>query len=436
MKKVENNKSNKISKTNKDNDKSTNGRRIDKRKKMMRIALVLVIIVSITAAEVLLYVYGQFSDLSIESSPELITYRQDPLNITGNQFENGDFEFYTLELNFKLINRGRINADDIIVFARLHVTNATGLIKINSPLIVPEFSTLGILATKSFNLTFIDVPFNYDNKIELFMEIEESGGVSEKVSILLKSDKSDFFNSELTLSSEDLLERSSNIFYLAAGIEGILVLVTTILGLIIIKDRLLALTVSSLGLAPLFRILNIATPLSIDFLVFVTMSYGLLLVAVFIFIYVHKIPKDDLGFTFNKFHIYLFIAIMLGLLLAPIEYVILGPPPWIPEPTIYNLVVLTLVMVFFVGLAEELMFRALIQTHLEKLFSPIIGLVLTSVLFCVMHGVWTNSLEFVFTFAAGLLFGYIFQRTRNLPFVAVLHGAEDVFLFGLLPFIM
>jgi len=62
-------------------------------------------------------------------------------------------------------------------------------------------------------------------------------------------------------------------------------------------------------------------------------------------------------------------------------------------------------------------------------------LVLTSLLFGLMHGVWTSYLELVFTFAAGLLFGYLYHRTRNLPFIAVLHGVEDVFLFGFLPFI-
>ena len=129
------------------------------------------------------------------------------------------------------------------------------------------------------------------------------------------------------------------------------------------------------------------------------------------------------------------IALVVGFMLAPVEYAILGPPAWIPENTIFNLAVLTLVMILFVGLAEELMFRALIQTHLEKLLNPWIGLFLTALLFGLMHGVWTSYRELVFTFAAGLLFGYIYRRTKNLPFVAVLHGLEDVFLFGLLPFI-
>ncbi|MFP3910353.1 MAG: CPBP family intramembrane glutamic endopeptidase, partial [Archaeoglobaceae archaeon] len=55
---------------------------------------------------------------------------------------------------------------------------------------------------------------------------------------------------------------------------------------------------------------------------------------------------------------------------------------------------------------------------------------LATTVFAVMHAD-RGPAEFVFVFSGGLLIGYIFQRTRSLFFVTVIHGTMNVLVFGL-----
>ena len=402
------------------------------KKNLRRLAVVVIIIGVISVAEFTLFVYGQFSDVAVDDNPVFITRLEDTgVYPSGTRYDN-----YTLVLEMEVANRGRIPAEKIEIKSWLRMDYGDVAFATIQPGSVPAYDIIGVLDKKSFNLTFSGITVYDDSRIEFHLEVLEDGEVTERANATLKDPDISSFVHEVELEVDDLVQRNSSIFFIAVGLEAALVLVTILLSVFITGDRKLALAISALGLAPLFRIVNVATPLALDFLVFVTMSYGFLLVAVFIFIHVNRITWTDLGVTFKNAHIFIPLAVLIGFILAPLEFWILGPPAWIPTPTVYNIIILTLVMIFFVGLAEELMFRALIQTSLERLLSPRLGLILTSVLFGIMHGVWTSYMELVFTFAAGMLFGYLFQRTRNLPFIAVLHGVEDVILFGLLPFIL
>lgn len=230
-------------------------------------------------------------------------------------------------------------------------------------------------------------------------------------------------------------ERVGPVFAVSMALELGLVLLAFILPVFMVPGRF-SLAVSALGLAPLFRVMNVATPAMESVLWFVSVSYLLLLMAIGVFLFVERAawtPKS-LGLTVEGLGVYVPAAVGLAFVLAVIEFGILGHQQWIPSLTAPNLFYLSVSMIFFVGLGEELMFRGLIQTRLERLFGLRAGLLFTSLVFGVMHGVWNNGLELVFTFSVGLMFGYLFQRTRSLPFVAVLHGTEDIFLFGLLPF--
>jgi len=88
-------------------------------------------------------------------------------------------------------------------------------------------------------------------------------------------------------------------------------------------------------------------------------------------------------------------------------------------------------MYAFAALAEELVFRSVIQSTLEKEFGLFKGLFFAALIFAVMH-VEYGIPEVGFAFFTGLLIGYLFQRTRSLPFVTVIHGTINVLVFGLL----
>jgi len=98
--------------------------------------------------------------------------------------------------------------------------------------------------------------------------------------------------------------------------------------------------------------------------------------------------------------------------------------------------VITVVMFIFIGAIEELIFRSILLTRLEKVFDPGIALILSSILFGIMHSGYGRMDEILFAGIFGIIIGYIFQKTRSFPFIMLIHGTTNVLLFGILPIIL
>jgi len=87
-------------------------------------------------------------------------------------------------------------------------------------------------------------------------------------------------------------------------------------------------------------------------------------------------------------------------------------------------------MILCVGISEEGFFRGYVQTSLEKFYTPKKAILTQAILFGGWHFIWNLSpfkpLEMsqyiLTTFFTGLLFGYFYQRTRNLVPLVVAHG--------------
>ena len=109
---------------------------------------------------------------------------------------------------------------------------------------------------------------------------------------------------------------------------------------------------------------------------------------------------------------------LVGVVLALIEYQILANPALIPSYSLVELVELSVVMIFVVTLVEELLFRALLQPELVQRSGPIVGILITSIIFGAMQSGFANYYELLFAFGVGLIFGVAFYKTKNLPFVA------------------
>ena len=124
---------------------------------------------------------------------------------------------------------------------------------------------------------------------------------------------------------------------------------------------------------------------------------------------------------------------MLGLAIAESEYYIIRPGYLIPDLSFINILKVSVVMILFIGFVEELIFRSILQTRLEEAMGMFSGLVITSVLFGMMHSGYGTFYEILFTSLAGFIIGYLFQRTRSLPFITLIHGLVNIFLFGIIP---
>jgi membrane protease YdiL (CAAX protease family) len=89
------------------------------------------------------------------------------------------------------------------------------------------------------------------------------------------------------------------------------------------------------------------------------------------------------------------------------------------------------------GFYQELIYRGLLQSELVRRFGAVAGIVVANIAFTFgpLHFYeWSGTaplqsklIFFAATFAIGLLFGYIFLRTRNILFIGIIHGVGDGF---------
>jgi len=124
--------------------------------------------------------------------------------------------------------------------------------------------------------------------------------------------------------------------------------------------------------------------------------------------------------------------LLLGAGISTGEEVIFGPDPTaeLVEMAVtprdpFQLVAMIVLSLVLVGPCEELAIRGFVQRGFENSFGKMGGLLVTSVLFGLMHGL--NTLyAIVPVFVVGLVFGYVWQRTGgNTTASALMHGVYD-----------
>lgn len=144
---------------------------------------------------------------------------------------------------------------------------------------------------------------------------------------------------------------------------------------------------------------------------------------------------SDLGLRADGLGKYLALGILLGAPLGMIEYFVLLPAPASAHLELGNLARDILYMAAFVGLGEELLFRGILQRDMEEVFGWKSGLLLSGLLFGVMHLTWRSAPEVGFTFLAGLLLGYVYFRTRSLVGPIAIHAVNNVMLVSIMPYL-
>ncbi len=190
----------------------------------------------------------------------------------------------------------------------------------------------------------------------------------------------------------------------------------------------------ALMLLPILRLVNLSMPVFFDTTLYTFIFiYGPLAIPAAIVAWHQRPGLEELGITSDKLGHYMLLSVPLGFLLGLGEYATIRTGYLIPDLSFKNLLMLTIVMVFFVGLVEEVIFRSILQTRLEKVLGIKEALIITSLLFGLMHSGYGTPYEILYTGFVGLIMGVAFLRTRSLPFIAVLHGFVNVFLFGIIP---
>jgi membrane protease YdiL (CAAX protease family) len=217
-----------------------------------------------------------------------------------------------------------------------------------------------------------------------------------------------------------------------------LALAICLVNAILIPDTPLSVCLATLSLIPLYILFTSSLPwFFIDQQYLIPAVYSVVLILCLLYIYHRQLNILRIyNFQWKRLSVYLPLGIVFGIALGAIEYLVLRPAPAFPTFEGTYLLQQTLYMGVFVAVGEELLFRGLIQSDLEQLLGDGWGLVLASVLFGIMHMTWRSAPELVFTFLAGLAFGYAYQRTKSLTMPMVMHCVGNVILVAVIPYLV
>jgi membrane protease YdiL (CAAX protease family) len=216
----------------------------------------------------------------------------------------------------------------------------------------------------------------------------------------------------------------------------VIILMGITLSSIWVRESHVSFSLQALMLLPILRLLNISMPVFSETTLYLYIFiYTPLLIPIYFITRHQKITLKQEGFTLDKLYFYIPLALVIGYLIGVAEWYTISAGNLIPDLSLKSILQLSFIMIFFVGFVEELIFRSLLQTRLQASFGMEKGLVLASLLFGMMHSGYGTPYELLLTASAGLILGYMFQKTGSLALVSVTHGSVNVFLFGFMPFL-
>ena len=136
----------------------------------------------------------------------------------------------------------------------------------------------------------------------------------------------------------------------------------------------------------------------------------------------------------DNYRVQFFIAIT-GFFTGIIEFFILRPDPLIAQFTPVLLIGGFIVLLLSTGLAEELLFRGILQKNTMKLIGPAWGLLYTSLIFTTMHIGWIYFADLVFVFSVAMFYGFCLIKTKSIVGITMAHGISNSMLFLVMPFV-
>lgn len=141
----------------------------------------------------------------------------------------------------------------------------------------------------------------------------------------------------------------------------------------------------------------------------------------------------NVGFRWGNIPIQLLIA-STGIILGTVEYFILQPKPLISTFNLQNLLFASVILTISTGLAEEVLFRGILQKNAENVFGVFYGLIYTAFLFTALHIGWNSLVDLIFVLGVALFYGYVFLKTKSIFGITLSHGLSNTFLFLIIPF--
>lgn len=169
---------------------------------------------------------------------------------------------------------------------------------------------------------------------------------------------------------------------------------------------------------------------------------GMLIVIIIFSKYVGKESLTKIGIGLNKHSIIAYlkgiaIACVIGGLTCFINYLIYQPNIKFIDKSIPYFFIVLIAMFFGNTLQasyEELAFRSWGFHQLNKAISPIFTIIITSILFTLMHLINSgyDFIGFISLFVQGILFGYAYYKSKSTWMSIGLHGGWNFIISGFL----
>jgi membrane protease YdiL (CAAX protease family) len=205
------------------------------------------------------------------------------------------------------------------------------------------------------------------------------------------------------------------------------------------RDRILALLLMAMSLAPLDRVLSLAVPhYNLSNLPWLALVSAPLLVAAVAVAYVEGMWVEELGLHLPRSRNAWFqgAVALTALPLGLIEFYILDRPlDWVSGSlTLVSVAGAALILFLATGLSEELIFRGIMLPRAVDSLGTAPGILFVSGVFASMHLFYGNPLDLVFVFAVGLFYAVVVVRSRSLWGVILSHTFANVVLYVIAPF--
>jgi len=191
----------------------------------------------------------------------------------------------------------------------------------------------------------------------------------------------------------------------------------------------------ALAIAPLVRIVSLSMPL-LEF----DQAYRYLIVAmplsvaVLVIIRILKLQRRDIGLTVQKLGLQGLVA-LTGLGFGWVEYHILEPEPLVPNATLLEAVLPSLILLVCSGFVEELAFRGVAQRCAQEVLGRW-GWVYVAGLYSALYIGYLSGTQWIqwpFVLLVGLFFGWVVRRTGSILGVTFSHGITNIALYVVLP---
>lgn len=184
------------------------------------------------------------------------------------------------------------------------------------------------------------------------------------------------------------------------------------------------------SLIPLFRLINFGMPVFFEStLGWIALIYGSLIIATVLT--AAALPAAHLRTAGGIGQLFIHLPYVAGaaIVLGTIEDSVLTPGPLITALSVSEGVFFVVLMIGFIGLGEELLFRGVIQSTVADYAGPGPALIVSTLLFVVLNSALFTPEVIVWAAFTGGILGVYYELTNNWVITGMIRGVANILVY-------